>query len=354
MSVYISHTIIVLSYRNFKCVNIDHTSCVELLEPEGPCDDLSAQNMTCAESFVALFKTFSIHEDTTIVPDIVEDTLQVCPMMVPDIYACTCTNMQATQDEHYLTALSSPKDNTSYSNSSPSYAHSPLCAGLDITPTSNPAYSLEWSAVGKQSAISSDVLKLSNTQLRDRLITLGEKPGPIDDFTRTAYLVYLTKLQSGSAEATRASHLKGTFKLCRVFYAASVYACVGFRYELSLVLNGVSPIPNVTHLEEKIVQEFSNTPTVARATSPHTSTTVTLSGLTSSRYHVRDNFNYLLLDPPELASCPPANDLTPFKTFVESIFYIGKGKNSRPVQHLKDAKTALNKAYKVRAARIDY
>ena len=140
-------------------------------------------------------------------------------------------------------------------------------------------------------------------------------------------------------------------------YAVFVYArtCIGFRYELSLVLNGVSPIPNVTHLEEKIVQEFSNTPTVTRATNPHTSTTVTCSGLTSSRYHIRDNFNYLLLDPPELASCPPANDLIGFKTFVESIFYIGKGKNSRPIQHLKDAKSALIKAEKVSTAcKLDY
>ncbi|XP_064392355.1 ankyrin repeat and LEM domain-containing protein 1-like isoform X2 [Halichondria panicea] len=289
-----------------------HKSCVQLLESEGSCDDPSAHSMTCAESFVAMFKTFSIHEDTTIVhyPDVVEDTFQ---------------------DEHYLTALSSPKDNTSYSNNSPSYAPpSPICAGLDITPTTDLVDSLECSFVGeKQTAIPSDVLQLSNTQVWDRLIALGEKPGPINDFTRTAYLVYLTKLQSGSAQVTSVTHLKG------------------FRYELSLVLNGVSPIPNVTHLEEKIVQEFSNTPTVTRATNPHTSTTVTCSGLTSSRYHIRDNFNYLLLDPPELASCPPANDLIGFKTFVESIFYIGKGKNSRPIQHLKDAKSALIKAEKL-------
>lgn len=31
-------------------------------------------------------------------------------------------------------------------------------------------------------------------------------------------------------------------------------------------------------------------------------------------------------------------DLEHFRTFVEAVFYVGKGKNSRSMQHLKDAR----------------
>jgi hypothetical protein len=36
------------------------------------------------------------------------------------------------------------------------------------------------------------------------------------------------------------------------------------------------------------------------------------------------------------------NDLGKFRVFVESVFYVGKGKNSRSMQHLKDAKDSIN------------
>ena len=35
------------------------------------------------------------------------------------------------------------------------------------------------------------------------------------------------------------------------------------------------------------------------------------------------------------------NELEKFRVFVESVFYVGKGKNSRSMQHLKDAKDCL-------------
>ena len=38
---------------------------------------------------------------------------------------------------------------------------------------------------------------LSNSQLRDKLISYGEHPGPITDFTRNAYISYLKKIASG-------------------------------------------------------------------------------------------------------------------------------------------------------------
>ena len=72
----------------------------------------------------------------------------------------------------------------------------------------------------------------------------------------------------------------------------------------------------------------------------------------------KDHFNYLLLDPRVLerlsqtpdsysATCSDGgrgnlSELEKFRVFVESIFYVGKGKNSRSMQHLKDAKDCLN------------
>ena len=42
-----------------------------------------------------------------------------------------------------------------------------------------------------------DLQQLTNTMLRDELIRMGEKPGPINELTRCAYLRYLHKVKSG-------------------------------------------------------------------------------------------------------------------------------------------------------------
>ena len=54
-------------------------------------------------------------------------------------------------------------------------------------------------------------------------------------------------------------------------------------------------------------------------------------------------FNYLLIDPAVLKSLDTTiqsnvSNLELFQSFIEGIFYIGKGKNSRSFQHLKDTK----------------
>lgn len=40
---------------------------------------------------------------------------------------------------------------------------------------------------------------------------------------------------------------------------------------------------------------------------------------------------------------PEAKEMYNFREFVQSIFYIGKGKNRRAMQHLQEAKGILNK-----------
>ena len=47
--------------------------------------------------------------------------------------------------------------------------------------------------------IPSSVRRLSNLELREKLICMGEQPGPITDLTRPVYLAYLAKLEAGGA-----------------------------------------------------------------------------------------------------------------------------------------------------------
>ena len=96
---------------------------------------------------------------------------------------------------------------------------------------------------------------------------------------------------------------------------SSLVCCVGFKYELALCLNGTISIPDLQKEEKTIFTEFR----VANQSKTH--------------------FNYLLLDPLKLKSLSDESvSNISFKHFIESLFYVGKGKNSRSMQHLKDAK----------------
>ena len=131
--------------------------------------------------------------------------------------------------------------------------------------------------------------------------------------------------------------------------------CAGYKYELALVLNGTSPIPDFASLEHEVFRRFraSRLPV-----SPLRSLTSPLSfplphTLTPSPRHTsprskrdwstKTHFNYLLLDPTHLW---PAGDegresLRNFRVFVEAVFYVGKGKNARSLQHLKDTRERM-------------
>ena len=95
---------------------------------------------------------------------------------------------------------------------------------------------------------------------------------------------------------------------------------LGFKYELALCLNGTAAIPDLHREENNVFSEFR------------------------SKGQPKTFFNYLLLDPTMLESLDTTllndhnNDDVMFRSFIEAIFYIGKGKNSRSIQHLIDAK----------------
>ena len=119
---------------------------------------------------------------------------------------------------------------------------------------------------------------------------------------------------------------------------------VGYKYELALVLNGTVPIPDFSSLEQEVFRSFRKPPPPSPL---HTSTFPNHFPLSTDTPRTRDgrtktHFNYLLLDPRKVQGLSRGVvNLDVFRTFVESIFYVGKGKNARSLQHLKDAKECL-------------
>ena len=114
----------------------------------------------------------------------------------------------------------------------------------------------------------------------------------------------------------------------------------GYKYELALVLNGTTPVPDFSSLEHKIFQPFRHPPPpLPSSTSPPSS---------PLPKRAKCHFNYLLLDPRKAQGVKAGgcSDLDVFRRFVESVFYIGKGKNARSLQHLKDAKECLTQVRK--------
>ena len=131
--------------------------------------------------------------------------------------------------------------------------------------------------------------------------------------------------------------------------------CAGYRYELSLVLNGTSPIPDFSSLEHEIFHRFRSSRLPAsplRSLSPISSfplpLSLALSPQPSSPRSKRDwstktHFNYLLLDVTRLKQHrgERRESLESFREFVEAVFYVGKGKNARSLQHLKEAREKI-------------
>ncbi|XP_031329044.1 ankyrin repeat and LEM domain-containing protein 1-like isoform X2 [Photinus pyralis] len=126
------------------------------------------------------------------------------------------------------------------------------------------------------------------------------------------------------------------------------YSLIIFRNFYSSELEGTLLTPNCIKdspecktLEETLSKEFSN-PDPSRKWRE---------GVNKS------SFSYLLLDPRLTNNLPNRAEQMPptevWKTFLESIFYVGKGKRARPYSHLYDAVKLWNaEAYTREAAMI--
>ncbi|XP_049876839.1 ankyrin repeat and LEM domain-containing protein 1-like [Pectinophora gossypiella] len=147
-----------------------------------------------------------------------------------------------------------------------------------------------------------------NNTLRAELLRRGFRPGPIQDSTRTLYLKKLHALKKNPIVAS------GQGKT--------------YSIEMEKSLRTDDWMKNLTpymELETKAREDFANPNRKWREGTAKTS------------------FTYLLLDP-RLTGNLPAKAGTQghhisWVTFVNSIFYVGKGKRSRPYSHLYQALT---------------
>nr|XP_014347288.1 PREDICTED: ankyrin repeat and LEM domain-containing protein 1 [Latimeria chalumnae] len=174
----------------------------------------------------------------------------------------------------------------------------------------------------KPPKISLQLAHLSDADILEKLKEHGEKPGPITDLTRKVYLQLLDKLMKDS---------KSRKKLQSVDYSP----------ELSSALETFT-LPDCKDDEMALSQQFDKPDKNRRWRE----------GV------LKSSFNYLLLDPRVTRNLPArCYYLSPaecFRTFVSAIFYVGKGKRSRPYSHLYEALTHYKCAKKQVGSKIQH
>uniref|UniRef100_UPI00398E7CF2 uncharacterized protein n=1 Tax=Pristiophorus japonicus TaxID=55135 RepID=UPI00398E7CF2 len=155
--------------------------------------------------------------------------------------------------------------------------------------------------------LSPRLLLLSNGQILRQLRDHGEDPGPVTDRTRKLYLHCLHRIRKEPRPRKPLQSASYSAELCQSL-AKFVF-------------------PDCSQDEKALVQQFDQ-PDKSRKW---------------REGHLKSSFNYLLLDPRVTKNLPVrCHTLSPvegFRTFVSSIFYVGKGKRSRPYCHLYEALT---------------
>ncbi|XP_069505032.1 ankyrin repeat and LEM domain-containing protein 1 isoform X2 [Ambystoma mexicanum] len=150
-----------------------------------------------------------------------------------------------------------------------------------------------------------ELYRLSNDDIMAKLREFGETPGPVTSMTRRVYLALLDKLMKDP-------QTKG---------AQSEYSP-----ELTLALQTYQ-FPNCTEDEQILSKQFDQPDKNAKWRE----------GV------IKSSFNYLLLDPRVTRNLPcrslNLSQAECFRTFINAIFYVGKGKRSRPYSHLYEALT---------------
>ncbi|XP_038571570.1 ankyrin repeat and LEM domain-containing protein 1 [Micropterus salmoides] len=155
---------------------------------------------------------------------------------------------------------------------------------------------------------------MTDKELRLRLVELGESPGPISSRTRPTYMRRLCRLLQESN--TQTPHHRKQLDQPQTDLGYSPELCRALRtFEL----------PECQVDEQALCQQFDQ-PDQNRKWRE---------GI------IKSSFNYLLLDPRVTNNLPfRSRTITPqecFQTFIHAIFYVGKGKRSRPYSHLYEA-----------------
>ncbi|XP_031715682.1 uncharacterized protein LOC116390304 [Anarrhichthys ocellatus] len=155
---------------------------------------------------------------------------------------------------------------------------------------------------------------MTDKELRLRLLELGESPGPIGRRTRPVYMRRLCCLLQESN--SQSPHPQRQLDQPQTDLGYSPELCRALRtFEL----------PDCKADEQALCQQFDQ-PDQNRKWRE---------GI------IKSSFNYLLLDPRVTKNLPfRSHTMTPqecFQTFIHAIFYVGKGKRSRPYSHLYEA-----------------
>ncbi|XP_053211816.1 ankyrin repeat and LEM domain-containing protein 1-like [Panonychus citri] len=159
--------------------------------------------------------------------------------------------------------------------------------------------------------------QLTDQEVRQQLMGLGQSPGPINDTTRNAYLRKLKILKSASVVTNSPAKPKQLQPLSPLSPLSPFKPLPAYSPYINAILLNRFKFKESKKLEEEFVEKFFSNPI----------------GPT-------DFFVYLLLDPRKYCPSQPSNnkiDNNPFVRFIKSIFYIGKGKNNRPYMHLYEA-----------------
>ncbi|XP_054458605.1 ankyrin repeat and LEM domain-containing protein 1 [Anoplopoma fimbria] len=155
---------------------------------------------------------------------------------------------------------------------------------------------------------------ITDKDLRLRLLELGESPGPISTRTRPTYMRRLCRLLLESN--SQSPHPQGQLD--------QPQSDLGYSPELCRALRTFE-LPGCQAEEQALCQQFDQ-PDQNRKWRE---------GI------IKSSFNYLLLDPRVTKNLPfRSHTMTPqecFQTFIHAIFYVGKGKRSRPYSHLYEA-----------------
>ncbi|KAM8874693.1 uncharacterized protein AB9W97_015904 [Spinachia spinachia] len=159
-----------------------------------------------------------------------------------------------------------------------------------------------------------DTSGMTDKELRSRLLALGVSPGPINGRTRPVYIRRLRRLlQESSAPSPRPQRPSDP-----------PHTDFGYSPELCRALRTFE-LPNCQADEQALCQQFDQ-PDQNRKWRE---------GI------IKSSFNYLLLDPRVTKNLPfRSQTMTPqecFQTFTNAVFYVGKGKRSRPYSHLYEA-----------------
>ncbi|XP_028408173.1 ankyrin repeat and LEM domain-containing protein 1-like [Dendronephthya gigantea] len=150
--------------------------------------------------------------------------------------------------------------------------------------------------------------KMSFQELRRKINDHGQIPGPITPQTKLLYMKKLWRLDHG-------------FGMRK---AKETSPCSCYPLETRLVLTGRKEIPDCGALEQDIIKEFNG------------KRKVPWRGGTE-----KSSFNYLMLDPRVTLDLSQRmkkmTAIEAFRCFILAIFYVGKGKRSRPYAHLHEA-----------------